>query len=102
VPERLRHLIPLAEYWSVGDDSERADLMWLTKPEDLKAMVLTVRPFRDEIWNWCSSHHKDIPVPDEVTLFDMLGQAAAEAEALHVEVEPETRDAEPSAMPEQE
>jgi hypothetical protein len=87
VPERLRHLIPLAKHWSIGDDVERADMMWLTPYEELKALVLAVRPFRDDIWNWCSPHHTDAPVPDEVTLFDMLSQSAAEAEALHVEVE---------------
>ncbi len=87
VPERLRHLIPLAQYWSIGDDTERADVMWLTPYEELKTLVLTVRPFQDEIWNWCSSHYADVPVPDEVALFSMLTEAAAEAEALHVEVD---------------
>ena len=87
VPERFRQLIPLARHWSIGDDVERADMMWLTPYEELKAMVLAVRPFRDEIWNWCSSHHADVPVPDEVTVFDMLHQAAAEADALHVDIE---------------
>ncbi len=86
VPERLRHLVPLAKHWSIGDDLERADMMWLTPYEDLKAMVLAVWPFRDEIWNWCSSHYQDVPVPHEVVLFDMLGQAAAEAHALHVDI----------------
>src|SRR5437016_2460173 len=81
VPEYLRHLIPLAKHWSIGDDVERADMMWLTPYEELRAMVLEVRPFRDEIWDWCSSHHADIPVPDEVVVFDMLLEAADGAEA---------------------
>jgi hypothetical protein len=87
VPESIRHLIPLAKYWSIGDDVERADMMWLTPYADLKAMVLAVLPFADVIGKWCSSHHADIPVPDEVVVFDMLTEAAAEAEALHVDVE---------------
>ena len=84
VPEHFRHLIPLAQHWSIGDDVERADMMWLTPYEELKAMVLAVSPLSDQIWHWCSSHHTDIPVPDEVVIFDMLSQAAAEADALHV------------------
>jgi hypothetical protein len=87
VPERLRHLIPLAKHWSIGDDVERADMMWLTPYDELKALVLAFRPLQDEIEDWCSSHHADVPVPDEVVLFDMLAQAAAEAETLHVDVE---------------
>jgi len=87
VPERLRHFIPLAKHWSIGDDVERADMMWLTPYEELRELVLAVWPLRDEIWNWCSRHHADFPVPHEVTLFDMLGQAAAEAEALHVDLQ---------------
>lgn len=87
VPERIRHLIPLARHWSVGDDSERGDLMLLTPAEELKALVVAVRPYQDEIRQWCSAHHADVPVPDEVVLFDMLSQAAAEAEAVHVELD---------------
>jgi hypothetical protein len=87
VPENLRHLIPLAKYWSIGDDSERADMMWLTPYEELKAMVLAVRPMWDEIRNWSFAHYDNDSVTDEVVIFDMLGQAAAEADALHVDVE---------------
>ena len=87
VPERLQHLVELAKYWSIGDDVERADMMWLTPRQELKALVSAVRPYCDEIWHWCSSHHSDIPVPDEVVVFDMLSQAAAEAEKLHVSID---------------
>jgi hypothetical protein len=87
VPDQLRHLIPLAKHWSIGDDVERANMMWLTPYEELKAMVFAVGPFRDDIWKWCSSHHKDTPVPDEVIVFDALGQAAAEAEALYLQMD---------------
>src|SRR5690349_566983 len=64
VPERFRQLLPLAKHWSIGDDVERADMMWLTPYEELKALVLAVRPLRDDIRNWCSSHHADVPMPD--------------------------------------
>jgi DUF1365 family protein len=74
-------------HWSIGDDVERADVMRLTPTDELKALVRAVRPLQDELWNWCSSHYDDTPVPDEVTLFSMLSEAAAVAEALHVEVD---------------
>lgn len=87
VPERFRHLVPLAKYWSIGDDVERADMMWLTRYEELKELVLAVRPFADEISIWCCTYHADVAVANEVILFQMLGRAVAEAEALHVDVE---------------
>lgn len=62
-------------------------MMWLTPYEELKAFVLAVRPLRDEMCEWCSRHHEDIPLPDEVVLFDMMSEAAIEAESLHVEIE---------------
>jgi hypothetical protein len=87
VPEAFRHLIPLAKHWSIGDDVERHNLMRLTPDDEVKALVLAVRPFTDAIWNWCSSHDADIPVPDEVVVFEALAQAAAEAEQLYSEDE---------------
>lgn len=84
VPEHLRHLTSLAKYWSVCDDVERANLMWLTSHEELKALVTAVLRLQERIRQWCSSHRADVPVPDEVVIFDMLSEAAAEADALHV------------------
>jgi hypothetical protein len=87
VPERFRHLIDYAKFWSIGDDVERADMMWLTPHEDLKGMALAVRPLDAEIWEWCEKGRRQTPVPDEIVVFDMLHQAAAEATALHVDTE---------------
>jgi hypothetical protein len=72
-------LIPLAKRWCIGDDVQRIELMKLTQNNELRTLVEAVQPFDDKIWNWCSSHHDDIPVPDEVVVFDGLLQAAAEA-----------------------
>lgn len=83
IPEQFRHLVSLAKYWSVGDDVERINLMCHTPFDELRSLTVAVRPLRDEIWQWCSSHHGDIPVPDEVVIFDMLSQASAEAEVMH-------------------
>ena len=87
VPESFRHLIPLAKHWSIGDDIERSDMMWLTPREELEALVLAVRPFSELIGKWCMTHHSDDTVSDEVVLFVMLTEAAAEADALHVDVD---------------
>ena len=87
IPERFRHLVDYAKFWSIGDDVERADMMWLTPYEDLKAMALAVRQLYAEIGEWCEKGRQQIPIPDEIVVFDMLHQAAAEAIALHVEIE---------------
>ena len=82
VPMRFRHLIALAGIWSIGDDVERIDFMGLTSNEDLECLIAAVEPLDDEIWQWCSSHHQDVPVPDEVLVFDYLLQATAEARQM--------------------
>ena len=87
VPERLRHLIPYALHWCIGDDVERSDLMWLTPYEELKAFVLAVNPWYEEINAWRSNHRNDVPIPDEIVVFDMMIEAFRDAEACHVDVE---------------
>ena len=87
IPEQFRHLVDFARFWSVMDDSERADLMWLTPPEELQAFVNAAWPLMSEINTWCDEHSETVPVPDEVVLFQLMMQAAAEAVALHVEPE---------------
>jgi hypothetical protein len=90
VPEGLRHLIPFAKHWCIGDDRERSDLMWLTPAEDLSSFVAAVWPVREEIERWSRSRRQDIPVPDEVIAFDQMMQAVAEAVALFTEAPDET------------
>jgi hypothetical protein len=64
-------LIEYAKFWSIGDDSERADMMWLTPYDDLKAMAVAVRRFDAEIAEWCDTGRQQNPVPDEVFIFDI-------------------------------
>jgi len=86
VPERFRHLVPLAKYWSIGDDVDRARLMAKTSLAKKKALVDAVRPLWSELSEWCEgSHGFATPVPDEVVVFETLFEAVAEAE---VEVYP--------------
>ena len=82
VPPTFRDLIPLAIFWSIGDDVERIKLMESTSDEQLSMLIQNIQPFDDEIWRWCSSHHADVPIPHEVVIFDGLLQAAAEAKKM--------------------
>jgi hypothetical protein len=81
IPEGLRELLSLAKYWAIGDDEERLNLMLLAPAEDLRAFAQAVAPLREEIWAWCRAHDSDIPVPDEVVMYDMMLQAADEVTA---------------------
>lgn len=82
VPELFRHLIPFAKNWAIGDDVERIEFMKRTPDEYLRLLVEVVGPFDCAIWNWCSSLHNDIPVADEVVIFDGLLQAVSEAKIM--------------------
>ncbi len=88
VPENLRHLIPYAMTWCIGDDVERGDLMWLTPREELTEFVAAVWPRCSEINQWCRSHDGDVPVPDEVIIFGMMTEAATEAVACFTDEPP--------------
>lgn len=87
IPERFCHLIDFAKTWAIGDDEERSNFMWLMPYGELKAFVDAVRPVMGEIEAWCAGHRDEVPVPDEVVLFDMMLEAAAEAIACHVEAD---------------
>lgn len=81
VPEKFRHLIPFARYWSIGDDVDRVNLMKRTSRARKKALVDAVRPLWAELSEWCDeSHGFATPVPEEVVIFEMLFEAVAEAE----------------------
>lgn len=75
VPESLRHLVPYAKYWSVGDDVDRAELMARTSKSRKKALVDAVWPKLPELRAWCESNDWS----DEGVIFTNLIEAAAEA-----------------------
>jgi hypothetical protein len=103
VPERFRHLIPYAKYWSIGDDVERGELMARTSLARKKELVDAVLPQWDELHAWCDAWHDahpvPQPVPDEIALFEMLFEPVAEAKC---EVYPEPWPEPPPPTPEQE
>jgi len=81
IPEHLRHLLVYAKTWAIGDDVERDHFMRSVPLAEKKAFVDAVDPLQDELAKWSAEHRHDVPVPDEVVLYDMMAEAAAEAVA---------------------
>ncbi len=81
IPEHLRHLLDYARVWAIGDDVERDHFMRSVPLAEKQAFVDAVDPLQDELAKWSAAHRHDVPVPDEVVLYDMMAEAAAEAVA---------------------
>ena len=81
IPEKLRHLLGLARVWAIGDDVERQRFLESVSMEEKKAFVDAVDPLQEELAAWSQERSSDTPVPDEVVLYDMMAEAAAEAVA---------------------
>lgn len=77
VPEKLRHLIPYAELWGVGDDLMRDDIVRTAPAEalaDLKRIVLENEDLIDE---WLAGPAADVPDPsDEYLAYSAMRIAA--------------------------
>ena len=56
VPESLRHLVPLAEKWGIGDDVERGEFMDSATRQELDELEKYVGPKMQEIGDWLSSY----------------------------------------------
>ena len=80
VPEKLRHLIPHAKTWAIGDDVERLAFIESQPIEKKRAFVDAVRPHFEDLRSWSVARQSETPVPDEVVLLDMMSEAAAEVE----------------------
>lgn len=52
VPTALRHLIPLAEQFGVGDDTIRADIVATTPPAEVGAMRAAVEAVNAALDEW--------------------------------------------------
>jgi hypothetical protein len=52
VPERLRHLIPIAELYGISDDLIREDLLSKTPPGDLAELRRLVQEHDDLLDDW--------------------------------------------------
>ncbi len=78
VPEDLRDLLPLAEKWAIGDDVERAHFRNSVPATERRELIDMVSPKWDRLEQYCAERRDEVPVPDEVVLFDMTAEAAAE------------------------
>ncbi|MDQ7781672.1 MAG: hypothetical protein RDU20_02255 [Desulfomonilaceae bacterium] len=78
VPEDLRDLVPLAKKWAIGDDVERAHFRDSVPATERRELIDMVSPKWDRLEQYCAAGRNEVPVPDEVVLFDMMAEAASE------------------------
>ncbi len=76
VPPNLRHLIPLAERWGIGDDVDRFEFIERTTAADRQALVKAIAPHQEAITAWLDSFGTH-PLTDEAAAF-MYMQLAVE------------------------
>jgi len=55
VPESLRHLVPLAREWGIGDDVERMEYIERSSAADREDLVTAIAPHHSEITAWLDS-----------------------------------------------
>jgi hypothetical protein len=85
IPEDLRDLLPYAKEWAIGDDLERQAYAKSVSFEHKKAFVDAVMTKGDMLDSFHNAYKDANPIPDEVVVFDMMFEAAAE---LYPEVHP--------------
>ena len=78
VPSALRHLVPLAERWGIGDDVERNDYVVQASAADRAALRDAVVPYYEQITAWLDSFG-DEPMSDEAAAFMYMQLAIEEA-----------------------
>jgi hypothetical protein len=76
VPEGLRHLVPLAKKWGIGDDVERGEFIERASDADRQALMDAIAPHQNEITAWLDSFGTS-PMTDEAAAF-MYMQLAVE------------------------
>jgi hypothetical protein len=76
VPQHLRHLIPLAEKWGIGDDVERGEFIDQVTAAERQALIQAIAPHQGAITAWLDSFGT-APMTDEAAAF-MYTQLAVE------------------------
>lgn len=76
VPERLRHLLPLATQWGIGDDVDRMEAIERSSAAEREALAAALAPYNAQITAWLDSFGAN-PMPDEAAAF-MYMQLALE------------------------
>lgn len=76
VPPSLRHLLPAAREWGIGDDFYRAHRVMDASVAELRWLVQLVRDVPDEAWDWLVGPEADRqPVSDEYAALTCLTMA---------------------------
>src|SRR5215471_1529005 len=77
VPAKLRHLIPYAELWGVGDDLIREDMIERARPEAIKELKEAVDACEDLLDDWLGGPESYDPNPsEEYIAFSCMRMAA--------------------------
>lgn len=69
VPERLRHLIPLAEKFGVSCDITRHDLGYETSDEEKRQLGAALAGWHRDIAKWLNDWEFPMPLPNEAYVF---------------------------------
>lgn len=73
VPEKFRHLIPLASKWGITDDLLRDRLLQRSSDETLEMLEKAVRPYHAELDEWLAGPESHSPeISDEYLAFSYL------------------------------
>lgn len=80
VPEDLRHLVPLAEKWGIGDDADRSAKVESATPAERSELRAAITPVSSSITTWLDSFGKG-PMSDEAAAFMYMQLALEEMPA---------------------
>lgn len=72
VPEELRHLVPMAEQWGIGDDVDRYDKVEASSPEEREALRSAVAPHDRRITAWLDSFGEGLMTDEAAAFMYML------------------------------
>jgi hypothetical protein len=80
VPSDLRHLVPLAERWGIGDDADRNTKVDQATPAEREELRAAVQPVHDRITAWLDSFGQGV-MTDEAAAFMYMQLALEEMSA---------------------
>lgn len=80
VPEDLRHLVPLAEKWGIGDDVDRNAKVERATPAERSELRAAITPVSSRITTWLDSFGKGA-MSDEAAAFMYMQLALEEMPA---------------------
>ena len=80
VPEDLRHLVPLAERWGIGDDVDRNAAVDRATPAERQELERAIAPSDARITAWLDSFRQQ-PMTDEAAAFMYMQLALEEMRA---------------------